>query len=71
MVSQVHGLLYIIYLIFAFDLGAKAKWPVGKLLWVLLSGTIPLVAFFVERRITREVEPLVQDRVPAEAKARA
>ncbi|MEU0143875.1 DUF3817 domain-containing protein [Streptomyces albidoflavus] len=70
-VSQVHGLLYIIYLVFAFDLGAKAKWPVGKLLWVLLSGTIPLVAFFVERRITREVEPLVQDRVPAEAKASA
>ncbi|MEU3909633.1 hypothetical protein AB0F20_38580, partial [Streptomyces goshikiensis] len=29
----------------------KAKWPFGKLLWVLVSGTIPLAAFFVERRI--------------------
>ncbi|WP_436738998.1 DUF3817 domain-containing protein [Streptomyces sp. BBFR102] len=70
-ISQVHGLLYIIYLIFAFDLGAKAKWPVGKLLWILLSGTIPTAAFFVERKVVRETEPLIQDRVPAGAKARA
>ncbi|MCC5035623.1 DUF3817 domain-containing protein [Streptomyces sp. WAC 00631] len=66
-VSQTHGLLYIIYLIFAFDLGSKAKWSFGKLLWVLLSGTIPLAAFFVERRITREVEPLVTDGTPVAA----
>ncbi len=68
-VSQIHGLLYIVYLIFAFDLGQKARWPFGKLLWVLLSGTIPFVAFFVERRITREVEPLLEDVAaePAEA----
>ncbi|MTE25290.1 DUF3817 domain-containing protein, partial [Microbacterium sp. ZXX196] len=40
-VSQIHGVLYIIYLVFAFDLGSKAKWKFGKLLWVLISGTIP------------------------------
>ncbi|MFI6729425.1 DUF3817 domain-containing protein [Streptomyces sp. R-74717] len=64
-VSQIHGVLYIIYLIFAFDLGSKAKWPVGKLLWVLISGTIPTAAFFVERKVVREVEPLVADGSPA------
>ncbi|MEV8590622.1 DUF3817 domain-containing protein [Streptomyces sp. NPDC051180] len=58
-VSQAHGVLYIIYLVFAFDLGSKAKWPFGKLLWVLVSGTIPLAAFFVERKIVRETLPLV------------
>lgn len=68
LVSQVHGVLYIIYLVFAFDLGSKAKWPVGKLLWVLLSGTIPTAAFFVERKIVREAEPLVADASPATAK---
>ncbi|WP_328438504.1 DUF3817 domain-containing protein [Streptomyces sp. NBC_00444] len=68
-VSQVHGVLYMIYLVFAFDLGSKAKWPFGKLLWVLLSGTIPLAAFFVERKVTRTVEPLVSGPVPAAAKA--
>ncbi|MFD5319618.1 DUF3817 domain-containing protein [Streptomyces sp. NPDC127098] len=58
-VSQVHGLLYIVYLVFAFDLGQKARWPFGKLLWVLLSGTIPFAAFFVERRISAETEQLL------------
>ncbi|MCH0538091.1 DUF3817 domain-containing protein [Streptomyces sp. MUM 203J] len=69
MVSQAHGLLYIIYLIFAFDLGSKARWSFGKLLWILLSGTIPLAAFFVERKVVREVQPLVTGAVTAPAKA--
>lgn len=69
LVSQVHGVLFIIYLIFAFDLGSKAKWPFGKLLWVLVSGTIPTAAFFVERKVVREVEPLVDGSVPAVAEA--
>ncbi|MFD7610852.1 DUF3817 domain-containing protein [Streptomyces sp. NPDC059828] len=68
-VSQIHGILYIIYLIFAFDLGSKAKWPFGKLLWVLISGTIPTAAFFVERNVVREVEPLITDAAPAPVKA--
>ncbi|WP_328873895.1 DUF3817 domain-containing protein [Streptomyces sp. NBC_00287] len=68
-VSQVHGVLYIIYLVFAFDLGSKARWPFGKLLWVLLSGTIPFAAFFVERRIARETLPLVNGVPGAPVKA--
>ncbi|MDB1087660.1 DUF3817 domain-containing protein [Streptomyces sp. ACA25] len=66
-VSQTHGLLYIIYLVFAFDLGQKARWPFGKLLWVLLSGTIPFVAFFVERRISAEIRPLLEQPEAAAA----
>ncbi|MEU0930804.1 DUF3817 domain-containing protein [Streptomyces malaysiensis] len=66
-VSQVHGVLYIVYLVFAFDLGSKAKWPFGKLLWVLVAGTIPTAAFFVERKVTHEVEPLVSAAEPAPA----
>ncbi|MBO0514484.1 DUF3817 domain-containing protein [Streptomyces beijiangensis] len=68
-VGIAHGWLYVLYLVFAFDLGSKAKWPVGKQLWVLLAGTIPTAAFFVERKVSREVEPLVMDDGPAVAKA--
>ncbi|CAM5705198.1 DUF3817 domain-containing protein [Streptomyces pseudogriseolus] len=68
-VSIAHGWLYVVYLIFAFDLGSKAKWPVKKQLWVLLAGTIPTAAFFVERRISRELEGKVTDEAPAVAKA--
>jgi integral membrane protein len=68
-VAIAHGWLYVVYLIFAFDLGAKAKWPVAKQLWVLLAGTVPTAAFFVERNISRELEPRIAEETPAVAKA--
>ncbi|MFC9844818.1 DUF3817 domain-containing protein [Streptomyces sp. NPDC060223] len=68
-VSIAHGWLYVVYLIFAFDLGSKAKWPVAKQLWVLLAGTVPTAAFFVERRISRELADKVADDSPVVAKA--
>ncbi|MFB8773539.1 DUF3817 domain-containing protein [Streptomyces broussonetiae] len=68
-VSIAHGWLYVVYLVFAFDLGAKAKWPIAKQVWVLLAGTVPTAAFFVERRISRELEPGLTDEAPAVAKA--
>jgi integral membrane protein len=58
-----------VYLIVAFDLGSKAKWPVGKQLWVLLAGTIPTAAFFVERRISHELDAKVADESPVAAEA--
>ncbi len=68
-VAIAHGWLYVVYLVVAFDLGSKAKMPVGRQLWVLLAGTIPTAAFFVERRISRELEAKVAGQVPAAAKA--
>jgi integral membrane protein len=58
-VAIAHGWLYVVYLIFAFDLCSKAKWPIGRMAWVLLAGTVPTAAFFVERRVTRELGPKV------------
>jgi integral membrane protein len=68
-VAQTHGVLYIIYLIFAFDLGQKARWSFAKLLWVLVAGTIPTAAFFVERKVTQEIEPKIAEQAaePVEA----
>jgi integral membrane protein len=68
-VSIAHGWLYVVYLVFAFDLGAKAKWPVKKQLWVLLAGTVPTAAFFVERNVSREVESRIAEGSPAVAEA--
>ncbi len=68
-VAIAHGWLYVLYLVFAFDLGSKARMPVGRQLWVLLAGTIPTAAFFVERRLSRELEARVADESPAVAKA--
>ncbi|MFF0297194.1 DUF3817 domain-containing protein [Kitasatospora sp. NPDC004614] len=66
-VGVAHGWLYVIYLVLAFDLGTKAKWPIGKLAWVLLAGTIPTAVFFVERKVSREVAPLIAAPEPTAA----
>ncbi|MCC9709723.1 DUF3817 domain-containing protein [Streptomyces sp. MNU76] len=68
-VSLAHGWLYVLYLVFAFDLGSKAKWPVKKQIWVLLAGTIPTAAFFVERQVSRELEAKIEGSSLATAKA--
>ncbi|MBV9024044.1 MAG: DUF3817 domain-containing protein [Streptomycetaceae bacterium] len=68
-VGFAHGWLYIVYLVFAFDMGSKAKMPFARLLWVLLAGTVPTAAFFVERRVTRELEPLVRAAAPEPVEA--
>jgi integral membrane protein len=68
-VGIAHGWLYVVYLVFAFDLGAKAKWPVGKQLWVLIAGTIPTAAFFVERKVSRELEAKIAEDGAAVAEA--
>ncbi|MFE7119236.1 DUF3817 domain-containing protein [Streptomyces sp. NPDC057654] len=67
-VAIAHGWLYVLYLIFAFDMGSKARYPFGKLIWVLIAGTIPTAAFFVERKVARELAPLVADASAEPAK---
>ncbi|EME97865.1 hypothetical protein H340_24325 [Streptomyces mobaraensis NBRC 13819 = DSM 40847] len=64
-VAIAHGWLFVVYLVVAFDMGSKAKWPFGRLAWILLAGTIPTAAFFVERKVTRELEPLFAEAAPA------
>lgn len=71
LISQIHGLLFIVYVVFAFDLGSKAKWPFGKLLWVLAAGCIPFASFFVEPKVSREARALIEGGTPAPARAEA
>ena len=50
-----HGYLYMIFLVMAFLLSRRARWPIGFTLVTLLCGTIPLVSFWAERRATARV----------------
>jgi integral membrane protein len=54
-VGQVHGFLYILYMIMAFLLVLKLRMRV--LSWqtfvLLLAGTVPVMTFIVERWVTR------------------
>jgi len=50
-----HGWLYMIFLISAFLLSRKARWPMSFTVVTLLCGTIPVLSFWAEHRATARV----------------
>jgi len=52
-VGVVHGILYIIYLVFAWLLARRLKLAAGPTVIMLLAGTVPIMTFIVERWVTR------------------
>jgi integral membrane protein len=55
--AQLHGFLYIVYLLSVGNLGLiKMRWPIPRLLLTALAGTVPVMSFIFERKITHEIE---------------
>ncbi|CAA9341310.1 MAG: hypothetical protein AVDCRST_MAG72-828 [uncultured Nocardioidaceae bacterium] len=50
-----HGWLYMIFLVAAFVLSRKANWDLRFTIVTLVSGTVPILSFWAERRATRRV----------------
>ena len=55
-VAGVHGWVYFVYVLAAFNLAIKVRWPIGKTVGVLLAGTIPLLGIIVEHFQTKDVK---------------
>jgi integral membrane protein len=55
-----HGYLYMVYLVTAFMLAIRARWSVIKTLLVMAAGTIPLMSFVAERRVTHAEQAAVE-----------
>jgi integral membrane protein len=55
-VAVVHGWVYLTYVLAAFNLAIKVRWPLGNTIGVLLSGTIPLLGIIVEHFETRNIK---------------
>ena len=53
--GPIHGVLYIVYVLLAFDLSYRERWSIKGLLGVLIAGVIPVLSFVVERRVHRKV----------------
>ncbi len=53
-IGPFHGFLYMVYLMATFDLSRRAHWPLGRMLLVMLAGTIPLFSFWAERIVTHK-----------------
>lgn len=53
--AYAHGWLYMVYLVTVLLLGTAVRWTPGRMVLVMLAGTIPLMSFVAERRVTRTV----------------
>ena len=49
----VHGWIYLAYVLTALQFSVKAHWPIKKILWLLLAGTLPIASLIAERRVVR------------------
>ncbi len=64
--GQVHGFLYIVYLAAAYLLARRLRLAAGPTALMLLAGTVPVLTFIVERRVThRYLEPAMAGAGPA------
>jgi integral membrane protein len=50
----VHGWIYLAYVLVALQFSVKAGWPIKKILWLLLAGTLPFASIAAERRVVRQ-----------------
>ena len=53
-VGTLHGFLYMVYVVVAYILAQKLKMKLWPTILLLLAGTIPVLTFYVERRMTRQ-----------------
>ncbi|MFB4309042.1 DUF3817 domain-containing protein [Actinomadura sp. GTD37] len=67
-VSPVHGLFYMVYVALAFDLWRRTGWPISRMVLIVLGGVVPLMTFFVERKVVREARALPAAKTEAEAR---
>ena len=54
--SPIHGLIYFVYVVSIANLGFKVGWGLPKMVLIMLTGFVPLLPFWAERRFTRETE---------------
>lgn len=54
--SPIHGLIYMIYVVLAFDLWIKMRWGLDKMFLLMFFGVVPVLSFFGERWTHQKVE---------------
>ncbi|PPF88779.1 DUF3817 domain-containing protein [Subtercola sp. Z020] len=63
----VHGWFYVVYLFSCFQLWSRMRWGFSRFVVLALGGIIPLLSFFLEGRIAREVLAYLAGREAAGA----
>lgn len=58
-VGPLHGAIYLVYLLAAFDLARRSRFSLPQLLMMVCAGFLPVLAFVIERRVSRRVEAAI------------
>ena len=66
-----HGWFYVVYLFSAFRIWSLMRWPLTRFVVLALGGIVPLLSFFMEARVAREVRTYLAQREDAELHASA
>jgi hypothetical protein len=61
-----HGWFYVVYLFSCFRIWSLMRWHFPRLLVLASGGVIPLLSFFMEARVAREVKTYLREREEAE-----
>jgi integral membrane protein len=56
-VGPIHGFLFMVYVALTFDLGRRVRWSLGRMVLVMLAGTIPFLSFWTERKVSHSWIP--------------
>lgn len=57
--GMVHGVLFILYVLFWADAWNRTKWPLGRAAFYFVLSVLPTGGFFAERKLRREAEDSV------------
>lgn len=60
-----HGWLYVLYLGTDFVMWRLARYSFARFLFIALGGIIPLLSFFLEQRVPRDIERRIAATEPA------
>jgi hypothetical protein len=66
-----HGWFYVVYLFACFRVWSLMRWPFWRFLLLASGGIVPLLSFFLEVRVARDVRAYLRTREDAELRSRA
>lgn len=66
--GMVHGVLFVLYVIFWLDAWNRAKWGFGRAAFYFVLSVLPTGGFFAERKLKREAESAVDAAIAARAR---
>lgn len=66
-VGPIHGFAYIVYLAVGYDMARRVRWPLSRMLPVVLAGFVPGLAFLMERLTTPRIRADIEQVESAQA----